>query len=82
MPSHDHGALLGPSMQTNVRTPTDVFNLPQRLQVPLFQRPYVWSQEKQWEPLWRDVERIGSTVNCWSVDASLCKMQHRNDTRI
>ena len=49
-------------MQTNVRTPTDVFNLPQRLQVPLFQRPYVWSQEKQWEPLWRDVERIATRI--------------------
>lgn len=31
---------------------------PQRLVVPLFQRPYVWSQENQWEPLWADVERV------------------------
>lgn len=31
---------------------------PQRLIVPLFQRPYVWSQENQWEPLWADVERV------------------------
>ena len=36
-------------MQTNVRTPTEIFNQPQRLLVPLFQRPYVWTEEKQWE---------------------------------
>ncbi len=31
---------------------------PQRLIVPLFQRPYVWSREQQWEPLWEDVVRL------------------------
>ena len=31
---------------------------PQRLVVPLFQRPYIWNQEKQWEPLWNDVVRV------------------------
>jgi hypothetical protein len=31
---------------------------PQRLEVPLFQRPYVWSEERQWEPLWEDVVRV------------------------
>jgi hypothetical protein len=31
---------------------------PQRLIVPLFQRPYVWNRENQWAPLWRDVVRV------------------------
>lgn len=31
---------------------------PQRLVVPLFQRPYVWNEENQWEPLWNDVIRV------------------------
>ena len=31
---------------------------PQRLIVPLFQRPYVWNEENQWDPLWRDVTRV------------------------
>jgi len=31
---------------------------PQRLVVPLFQRPYVWNEENQWEPLWNDVVRV------------------------
>ena len=26
--------------------------------IPLFQRPYVWDLEDQWEPLWGDVRRI------------------------
>lgn len=32
--------------------------MPQRLSVPLFQRPYVWNKIEQWEPLWRDVIRV------------------------
>ena len=34
--------------------------MPQRLLVPLFQRPYVWSEEAQWEPLWEDILRVAS----------------------
>lgn len=45
-------------MKTNVVKPQDVFFNPVRLVVPLFQRPYVWSQETQWEPLWRDIVRL------------------------
>lgn len=45
-------------MDTNVRTPQEVFFLPQHLVVPLFQRPYVWEKEEQWEPLWQDVKRM------------------------
>jgi len=35
---------------------------PQRLLVPLFQRPYVWNEEQQWEPLWRDLERVANRL--------------------
>lgn len=35
-----------------------VFSLPQLLVVPLFQRPYVWKQDEQWEPLWADIRRL------------------------
>lgn len=44
-------------MDTNVRTPLQIFALPQHLVVPLFQRPYVWDEEDQWLPLWQDIER-------------------------
>lgn len=49
-------------MDTQVRTPQLVFMQPQRLIVPLFQRPYVWNLENQWEPLWRDVTRVAERL--------------------
>ena len=49
-------------METLVRTPQMVFMQPQRLVVPLFQRPYVWNEENQWEPLWMDVVRVAERV--------------------
>ncbi len=49
-------------METNVRTPTGIFNQPQRLLVPLFQRPYVWNETDQWQPLWNDIERVASRI--------------------
>lgn len=41
-----------------MRTPIQIFTLPQQLVIPLFQRPYVWSERDQWEPLWHDVRRL------------------------
>jgi hypothetical protein len=49
-------------VETQVRTPQMVFMQPQRLVVPLFQRPYVWTEETQWEPLWDDVVRVTERV--------------------
>jgi hypothetical protein len=44
-------------LETYIRTPQAVFIQPQQLVVPLFQRPYVWNLEVQWQPLWDDIER-------------------------
>lgn len=33
----------------------EIFEKQRRYVVPLFQRPYVWDQEEQWEPLWEDI---------------------------
>jgi hypothetical protein len=49
-------------MDTQVRTPQAIFMQPQRLMVPLFQRPYVWNEELQWEPLWKDLERVATRL--------------------
>ena len=35
----------------------EIFEKKMRLEVPLFQRQYVWSKEQQWEPLWEDISR-------------------------
>jgi uncharacterized protein with ParB-like and HNH nuclease domain len=34
-----------------------IFEKKIRLEVPLFQRQYVWSCNQQWEPLWEDISR-------------------------
>ena len=49
----------GELVETNVRTPLDIFHLPQHLVVPIFQRPYVWDEADQWAPLWQDIRRVG-----------------------
>ena len=49
-------------METQVRTPQAIFMQPQRLVVPLFQRPYVWNEENQWEPLWDDIVRVANRL--------------------
>ncbi|MFJ4015189.1 DUF262 domain-containing protein [Microbacterium sp. NPDC090014] len=45
-------------MKPDKVNPREVFYQPSRLVVPLFQRPYVWSKERQWEPLWQDIVRL------------------------
>ena len=45
-------------MEVNKRTPHEIFNMPQRFSAPLFQRPYVWTEKAQWEPLWGDITRV------------------------
>lgn len=42
-------------MDPHTRTLSDLFYAPVRYQVPIFQRPYVWTRERQWQPLWDDV---------------------------
>ena len=44
-------------MQSHVRTVLALFEGKRRYMVPLFQRQYVWQLEKQWKPLWEDIER-------------------------
>ena len=39
-----------------------LFGTPSRLVVPLYQRPYVWTKEQQWEPLWTDIRRLAEQL--------------------
>jgi uncharacterized protein with ParB-like and HNH nuclease domain len=45
-------------LDSDVYTPMDVFYQPRYFNIPLFQRPYVWTEEAQWQPLWHDVRRM------------------------
>ena len=45
-------------MQTSILTPKKLFQKDVRYMIPPFQRPYVWEQDEQWEPLWNDVRNL------------------------
>lgn len=49
-------------MQTGTHSIKVVFGNDTRLLVPLFQRPYVWQREAQWEPLWQDVCSVANRL--------------------
>ncbi len=44
-------------MKANAVPLLAIFEKKMRLEVPLFQRQYVWSKDQQWEPLWEDIAR-------------------------
>ena len=44
-------------MKANAITLLGIFEKKMRLEVPLFQRQYVWNLEHQWAPLWEDIAR-------------------------
>lgn len=45
-------------MKADILTLKALFQKDVRYLIPTFQRPYVWNQEDQWEPLWNDVRNI------------------------
>ena len=49
-------------MKANTLTPAGLFGLDTRYVVPLFQRPYVWNERNQWDPLWQDVRLVAEQV--------------------
>lgn len=42
-------------MRADTLTLKALFRKDVRYVIPTFQRPYVWNQDDQWEPLWNDV---------------------------
>jgi hypothetical protein len=49
-------------VQAETRTLTHLFQLDVRYVIPLYQRPYVWSEERQWAPLWEDIVTVADHV--------------------
>ena len=49
-------------MKPNYLALRNLFGQSERFIVPLFQRPYVWTQEEQWEPLWDDIQTVAQRV--------------------
>jgi hypothetical protein len=49
-------------MQPSYISVMNVFTQQTRYTVPLFQRPYVWQKDDQWEPLWDDIRAAADRV--------------------
>lgn len=45
-------------METSILSPKALFLKDVRYTIPEFQRPYVWTQANQWEPLWEDLRNV------------------------
>lgn len=48
-------------LTTNILNPKDLFMKTICYTIPTFQRPYVWTHDEQWEPLWNDVRNLAET---------------------
>lgn len=59
-------------MRPNTYTVQELFERDVRYLVPLYQRPYVWDEEHQWQPFWDDVlallqhQEEGEAGSLWS----------------
>ncbi|MER9800918.1 DUF262 domain-containing HNH endonuclease family protein [Mesorhizobium sp. M0142] len=49
-------------MQPAYHPLANIFGTQTRHLVPLFQRPYVWGKEEQWEPLWDDLSHLADRL--------------------
>jgi hypothetical protein len=49
-------------VQAETRSLTQLFQPDIRYVIPLYQRPYVWSEDRQWAPLWEDISTIADHV--------------------
>ena len=49
-------------MEANVSNPRLLFDGNICYEVPPFQRPYVWTEEDQWQPLWDDIVRVVDAI--------------------
>ncbi|HEX3962881.1 MAG TPA: DUF262 domain-containing HNH endonuclease family protein [Trebonia sp.] len=49
-------------MDTKALTPRELFDGTVCYEIPPFQRPYVWNEGDQWQPLWSDIERVAGAV--------------------
>jgi hypothetical protein len=47
-------------MKADKLTVNGLFDPNERREAPLFQRPYVWNQEHNWEPLWESIKALAA----------------------
>ncbi len=69
-------------MKADTLTLKQVFSKDIRYVVPMFQRPYVWSQTKHWEPLWEDVRTTTERLMRELADEDAVSAAHAEETTI
>jgi len=69
-------------MDANTLTLKALFQKDVRYVIPTFQRPYVWNQDDQWEPLWNDVRNTAERYldELELVDGSKAVAEERTGT--
>lgn len=66
-------------MDAGKRTINDIFNRNRVLEIPFFQRAYVWG-ENQWERLLEDMELVSSTNKPYFLGSVILKQQQTNSS--
>lgn len=62
-------------MKADALNPRELFGGTVHYEIPAFQRPYVWTRDDQWQPLWQDVRRVAENViRCAGDDEALDKV--------
>lgn len=69
-------------MEVNILTLQNLFKKDVRYVIPPFQRPYVWTQEEQWDPLWDDVRNTAERYLDALATADGNRAAAEADTRI
>ena len=59
-------------MEAKALTPRDLFDGKVTFEIPPFQRPYVWTEEDQWQPLWDDIARVAESLLDAGTDDGAC----------
>jgi len=74
---------LAGNMKHNYLSVSSLFAQPGQYVVPLFQRPYVWTEDEQWRPLWDDIRRAAEdtvvgkgTVRSHFLGSVVLELQH------
>ena len=67
-------------MEAGKYTVKKLFQKDVRYIIPTFQRPYVWDQEKQWEPLWEDIRNLAERYEEALIKADNEEAQAENET--
>lgn len=66
-------------MKSFSRGVLDLFGNERRYVIPMFQRPYVWSADRQWSHLWADIQRKALERHRWNLRIQAASADEKNE---